>query len=416
MPNNSQDNFPQMEYGMTQEKITRFLLSELGGGVLLISAAILAILFANTSLVEAYQWILSVPVQVRVNTLDVNKPLLLWINDGLMALFFLSVGLEIKKEFLFGHLRQRSQIILPAAAALGGIAIPALVYLSFNYQDPVARHGWAIPSATDIAFALGVLALLGNRVPPALKIFIMTLAVLDDLGAVVIIALFYTSDLSMRSLYLASMFTVLLFTLNRLGYRRLGFYLLAGLLLWVSVLKSGVHATLAGIVIAMALPTDVRTGEKQSPADIVLESLHPWIVVLILPAFAFANAGVSLAGLSFQDIFGPVPLGIALGLFIGKQVGIFAVVWLLVRFQLAKLPSGTNWLQMYGAAILCGIGFTMSLFISSLAFAHSGASVALTDRLGILMGSLLSAVVGYLILYKACKGAEQNLAKTSEIT
>lgn len=388
---------------MTQEKITRFLLSELGGGLLLISAAILAILFANSSLVEAYQWILSVPMQVRVNTIDINKPLLLWINDGLMALFFLSVGLEIKKEFLFGHLRQASQIIMPAAAALGGIAIPALVYLAFNYQDPVARHGWAIPSATDIAFALGVLALLGSRVPPALKIFVMTLAVLDDLGAVIIIALFYTSELSIRSLYLASMFTALLFMLNRLGYRRLGFYLLAGLLLWVSVLKSGVHATLAGIVIALALPTDVRDGESHSPADVVLENLHPWIVLLILPAFAFANAGVSLAGLSVNDIFGPVPLGIGLGLFLGKQIGIFGVVWLLVKLELAKLPPGTNWLQMYGASILCGIGFTMSLFISSLAFSHSGASVALTDRLGILMGSLLSAVVGYLILRKACR-------------
>lgn len=401
---------------MTQEKITRFLLSELGGGLLLISAALLAILFANTTLVDAYQWILSVPVQVRVNTIDVNKPLLLWINDGLMALFFLSVGLEIKKEFLFGNLRQPSQIILPAAAALGGIAIPALVYLAFNYEDPVTRHGWAIPSATDIAFALGVLALLGNRVPSSLKIFVMTLAVLDDLGAVIIIALFYTSELSMRSLYLAGTFTALLFALNRLGYRRLGFYLLVGLLLWVSVLKSGVHATLAGIVIAMALPTDTRPGEKHSPADLVLENLHPWIVLLILPAFAFANAGVSLSGLAFDDIFGPVPLGIGLGLFLGKQIGILGVVWLLVRLQLAKLPPGTNWLQMYGAAILCGIGFTMSLFISSLAFAHSGASVALTDRLGILMGSLLSAVVGYLVLHKASKPSAQNLAKPSEST
>ncbi|MGH8493546.1 MAG: Na+/H+ antiporter NhaA [Moraxellaceae bacterium] len=401
---------------MTQKEITRFLLSEIGGGLLLISAALLAIIFANTALVDAYEWILSIPVQVRVNTLDVNKPLLLWINDGMMALFFLTVGLEIKKEFLYGDLRKPSQIILPAAAALGGIAIPALVFLFFNYDNPVARHGWAIPSATDIAFALGVLALLGDRVPPALKIFVMTLAVLDDLGAVVIIALFYTSELSLRSLYLASMFTTMLFLLNRFGYRRLGFYLIAGLLLWVSVLKSGVHATLAGIVIAMALPTDVREGEKHSPADIVLESLHPWIVLLILPAFAFANAGVSLAGLSFQDVFGPIPLGIAMGLFIGKQVGIFAVTWLLIRLGLAKLPPQTNWMQMYGAAVLCGIGFTMSLFISSLAFAHTGASVALTDRLGVLMGSLLSAIFGYLILYKASKPTAQNLTKASKIT
>ena len=393
---------------MAQDRLTRFLLSELGGGLLLIAAAVLAIIFANTALVDIYRWLLSIPVQVRVNTIDVHKPLLLWINDGLMALFFLSVGLEIKKEFLFGHLRERSQVVLPAAAAIGGIAIPALVYLFFNYNDPVARHGWAIPSATDIAFALGVLALLGDRVPPALKIFVMTLAVLDDLGAVVIIALFYTSELSLRSLYLATLFTGLLFALNRFGYRRLGLYLIVGLLLWVSVLKSGVHATLAGIVIAFALPTDKREGEQQSPADQVLHSLHPWIVLLILPAFAFANAGVSLSGLALKDIFGPIPLGIGLGLFLGKQVGIFAVAWLLVKTRLAQLPHNTNWLQLYGAAVLCGIGFTMSLFISSLAFAHSGADVALTDRLGILMGSLLSAVVGYLILRQACAPAAQK--------
>ncbi len=399
-----------------QERITRFLLSELGGGLLLISAAALAMIFANTRLVELYQWLLSLPVQVRLNTLDINKPLLLWINDGLMALFFLTVGLEIKKEFLFGHLRQPSQIVLPAAAALGGIVVPALVYLALNQHDPLARHGWAIPSATDIAFALGVLALLGNRVPPALRIFVMTLAVLDDLGAVLIIALFYTAELSLRSLYLAGMFTVLLFALNRLGYRRPGFYLVAGVLLWISVLKSGVHATLAGIVIAMALPSDKRDGETHSPADLVLGSLHPWIVLLILPAFAFANAGVSLAGLSVQDIFGPVPLGIGLGLFLGKQLGILLVVGALVSLRLARLPAQTGWLQMYGAAVLCGIGFTMSLFISSLAFSHSGASVALTDRLGILMGSLLSAVLGYLILDRACKPTAQNLSKAAEST
>lgn len=388
---------------MTQERLTRFFLSELGGGILLISAATLAIIFANTSLVEAYQWLLSVPVQVRVNTLDVHKPLLLWINDGLMALFFLSVGLEIKKEFMFGHLRQPSQIVLPAAAALGGIAAPALVYLFFNHADPVASHGWAIPSATDIAFALGVLALLGNRVPLALRIFVMTLAVLDDLGAVVIIALFYTDDLSLRSLYLASMFTALLFAMNRFGIRRIGLYALVGLLLWVSVLKSGVHATLAGIVIALALPADKHGDEAHSPTDHVLENLHPWIVLLVLPAFAFANAGVSLSGLSYDDIFGPVPMGISLGLFAGKQIGIFGVAFLLIKLKLAKLPEGVNWLQLYGASVLCGIGFTMSLFISSLAFSHSGSDVGLTDRLGILMGSVFAAVVGYLILRVASK-------------
>jgi NhaA family Na+:H+ antiporter len=395
---------------MAHDKLTRFLLTELGGGILLITAAVLAVIFANTSLVDIYQWLLSVPLQVRVNTIDIHKPLLLWINDGLMALFFLSVGLEIKKEFLFGHLRQPSQLVLPAAAAVGGIVAPALVYLFFNQGDPVAQHGWAIPSATDIAFALGILALLGSRVPPALKIFVMTLAVLDDLGAVIIIALFYTDDLSLRSLYLASMFTALLFAMNRFGIRRTGVYWLVGVMLWVSVLKSGVHATLAGIVIALALPSDKRDDEAHSPADEVLENLHPWVVLLILPAFAFANAGVSLAGLSLKDVLGPVPMGISLGLFIGKQIGIFGVVWILVKLQLAKLPENSNWMQVYGAAVLCGIGFTMSLFISSLAFGHSGASVNLTDRLGIIMGSLLSAVVGYLILRKASAGKAGSAA------
>lgn len=386
---------------MTPKHIIHFLHTELGSGILLISAAVLAILFANTDLVGIYEWLLSVPVQVRVGSLDLHKPMLLWINDGLMALFFLSVGLEIKKEFLSGQLRQPSQVVLPAVAAVGGIMVPALIYLAFNYNDPVARHGWAIPSATDIAFALGILALLGDRVPASLKIFVMTLAVLDDLGAVIIIALFYTAELSLHSLYLAAGFSALLLIMNRIGVRRAGLFLLVGIFLWVSVLKSGVHATLAGIMIAFALPTDKRGDETESPADSVLRTLHPWIILLILPAFAFANAGVSLSGLSWHDVMGPIPMGISMGLFLGKQIGIMLAAWLLIHFGLAKLPENTNWWQLYGAAAICGIGFTMSLFISSLAFGHSGASVQLTDRLGIIMGSLLSAVIGYLILRKA---------------
>ncbi len=393
---------PHQEKQAWHAGLTDFLLSEVGSGVLLIAAAVLALLFANLSLlVEFYQWLLSLPLQVRINTIDINKPLLLWINDGLMALFFLTVGIEIKKEFLYGHLRNRSQLMLPAAAALGGIMVPALVYLAFNHADATARHGWAIPTATDIAFAVGVLALLGDRIPPALRIFVLTLAVLDDLGAVVIIALFYTDNLSLRSLLLAGAFCAMLLAMNRTGVRRTSLYMVVGVLLWVSVLKSGVHATLAGIVIALALPAGPKDGEAHSPSEGVLEALHPWIVLLVLPAFAFTNAGVGLAGLSFSQIFGPVPLGIGMGLFIGKQAGIFGVAWLLIRLQLAKLPAQCSWLQLYGASILCGIGFTMSLFISSLAFSHSGASVGLTDRLGILMGSLLSAVVGYLVLRHA---------------
>lgn len=386
---------------MNQRHITRFLQTELGSGILLISAAALAILFANTELVRIYEWLLSIPVQVRAGSIDVHKPLLLWINDGLMALFFLSVGLEIKKEFLFGQLRQPSQLVLPAVAAIGGILVPALIYLAFNHHDPVARLGWAIPSATDIAFALGVLALVGNRVPASLKIFVMTLAVLDDLAAVIIIAFFYTAKLSLNSFYLAAGFSTLLLIMNRMGTRRTGLFILIGVFLWVSVLKSGVHATLAGIVIAFALPTDKRAGEHESPADAVLHTLHPWITLLILPAFAFANAGISLSDLSLNEVMGPIPMGISLGLFLGKQIGIMLAAWLLIYFGLAKLPENTNWLQLYGAAVICGIGFTMSLFISSLAFGHSGASVHLTDRLGIIIGSLLSAIIGYLILSKA---------------
>lgn len=387
---------------MTHQRIAHFLHTELGSGILLITAAALAIVFANTDLVAIYQWLLSVPVQVRVGAIDVHKPLLLWINDGLMALFFLSVGLEIKKEFLFGQLRQPSQVVLPAVAAIGGIVVPALIYLAFNYNDPVARLGWAIPSATDIAFALGVLALLGSRIPASLKLFVMTLAVLDDLGAVIIIAFFYTANLSLSSLYLAAGFSALLFIMNRSGIRSSGLFLFVGVFLWVSVLKSGVHATLAGIVIAFALPTNKIEDEEESPADMVLRTLHPWIIFLILPAFAFANAGISLSGLSLQDVMGPIPMGISMGLFLGKQIGIMLAAWLLIRSGLAKLPENTNWLQLYGAAVICGIGFTMSLFISSLAFSHSGANVELlTDRLGIIIGSLLSAVVGYLILRKA---------------
>jgi NhaA family Na+:H+ antiporter len=390
---------------MARKRIGDFLEGELGSGILLIGAAMLAVIFANTrDLVSLYQWLLSIPLQVRMDTIDVHKPLLLWINDGLMALFFLSVGLEIKKELLYGRLRQPGQAVLPAVAALGGVAVPALIYLGLNHGDPVAQHGWAIPSATDIAFALGVMALLGDRLPPALKIFVITLAVLDDLGAVAIIALFYTHELSLVSLGLASALLLLLLAMNRLHVRRIGLYSWVGVILWISVLKSGVHATLAGIMIALALPTDIREGETQSPADTVMKALHPWISLLILPAFAFANAGVALTGLSLQDVLAPVPMGIALGLFLGKQTGIFLSVWLMTRFRLARLPQDSSWLQVYGASVLCGIGFTMSLFISSLAFSHSGATVNLTDRLGILIGSLCSAVAGYLILCYASRG------------
>lgn len=386
----------------------RAMSMDVQGGLLLIVAAALAMIFANSTLAPVYQSFLSVTGQVRLGDLNVEKPLLLWVNDGLMALFFLAVGLEIKKEFLQGHLSDPRQVILPGLCALGGILVPALFYLTFNHDDPLFRNGWAIPSATDIAFALGVLALLGSRLPPALKVFVMTLAVLDDLGAVVIIALFYTSDLSTRAMALATIFALGLVILNRSRVRTLLPYGIVGLALWTSVLKSGVHATLAGIVIAMAIPLDRQHPDEESPAERVLHALHPWIVYAIVPLFAFANAGVALGGLSHDDILHPVPVGIALGLFLGKQIGIFSFAWLLVKSGVAHLPERTSWLQMYGASVICGIGFTMSLFISSLAFGDHAAQLQLVDRLGILAGSLLSAVLGYLILHHASPPADKT--------
>jgi len=379
----------------------RAMSMDVQGGLLLITAAVLAMLFANSALAPTYAWLLSVTGQVRVGELNVEKPLLLWINDGLMALFFLAIGIEIKKEFLHGHLSDPAQVILPGLCALGGILVPALLYLAFNHDDAVFRNGWAIPSATDIAFALGVLALVGSRLPPALKIFVMTLAVLDDLGAVLIIAFFYTSDLSAQALAFATIFALGLLVLNRSGVRSIAPYVLLGVALWTSVLKSGVHATLAGIVIAMALPLERTASESEAPAERVLHALHPWIVYAIVPLFAFANAGVALGGLSVSDVLHPVPVGIALGLFLGKQIGIFSFAWLLVKAGIAQLPARTSWLQMYGASVICGIGFTMSLFISSLAFSESAAALQGVDRLGILAGSLFSAVLGYLILRRA---------------
>lgn len=379
----------------------RAMSMDVQGGLLLIAAAALAMICANSVLSPAYHSFLSVTGQVRLGDLNVEKPLLLWVNDGLMALFFLAIGLEIKKEFLHGHLSDPRQVILPGLCALGGILVPAAFYLAFTHDDPLYRNGWAIPSATDIAFALGVLALIGSRLPPGLKVFVMTLAVLDDLGAVVIIALFYTSELSTRAMALASIFALGLLVLNRARVRTLLPYGIIGLALWTSVLKSGVHATLAGIVIAMAIPLDRTRPEEESPAEHVMHALHPWVVYAIVPLFAFANAGVSLAGLSHDDILHPVPVGIALGLFLGKQIGIFSFAWLLVKTGVAQLPERTSWLQMYGASVICGIGFTMSLFISSLAFGEGAASLQLVDRLGILAGSVLSAILGYLILHHA---------------
>ncbi|MFF7708322.1 Na+/H+ antiporter NhaA [Pseudomonas sp. NPDC007930] len=374
--------------------LKRFFAMEAASGLLLISAAVLALVINNSPLAPWYQAFLDAPVQVRLGPLDIAKPALLWINDLLMAMFFLLIGLELKRELLQGQLAKFSQVALPGAAALGGMLVPALIYLAINHADPAARAGWAIPTATDIAFALGVLALLGNRVPPALKLFLMTLAVIDDLGAIAIIALFYSSDLAPAALGMAAACLVLLLALNRLGVRALGPYLLVGLVLWVCVLKSGVHATLAGVALAFFIPLK---GER--PPLVVLEhALHPWVAYIIVPLFAFANAGISLAGLSLQSFTHGVPLGIISGLLVGKTVGVFGLTWLAVRLRWASLPAGSNWGQVLGVAVLCGIGFTISIFVGSLAFEAGSSPYAGEDRLGILSGSCLAALLGYTLV------------------
>ncbi|WP_318374910.1 Na+/H+ antiporter NhaA [Enterobacter sp.] len=380
----------------------RFINSDASGGVTLIVAALLAMIMANLDATSGlYRDFLSIPVELTVGSLEIHKDMLLWINDALMAIFFLSVGLEVKSELVQGSLATRQQAAFPVIAALGGMVLPALIYLLFNFHDPVARHGWAIPTATDIAFALGVLALLGNRIPVALKIFLMALAIIDDLGAILIIALFYTSQLSMLSLGVAAAAIVVLALLNALNVRRTGIYILVGLVLWTAVLKSGVHATIAGVIIGFFIPLKEVNGV--SPAKNLEHVLSPWVSWLILPLFAFANAGVSLAGVTPTSLASMLPLGIIAGLFIGKPLGITLFTWLALRLKLAKLPHGTAFNQIMAVGVLCGIGFTMSIFITTLAFAELEPELVGLAKLGILLGSLLSAVVGYVLLRSRLK-------------
>ncbi len=371
---------------------TRFFQLEAASGLLLIAAAVLALIINNSPLSYLYSGLLDVPVAVQVGALNIAKPLLLWINDGLMALFFLLIGLEVKREVVDGHLSKPSQVILPATAAVGGMVVPALIYWFINRDNPAAVAGWAIPTATDIAFALGVLALLGKRVPVSLKLFLMTLAIIDDLGAIIVIALFYSGTLSSVSLLLAAACLVVLIAMNRLGVVKLGPYMIVGLILWVCVLKSGVHATLAGVALALCIPLRTRNAET-SPLLSLEHALHPWVAYAILPLFAFANAGVSLAGMTVESFTHPVPMGIAIGLLMGKTVGVFGLTWVAVKLRLAALPAGAGWGQILGVAILCGIGFTMSLFVGSLAFAPGSSDYAGMDRMGILTGSFFAAVI-----------------------
>jgi NhaA family Na+:H+ antiporter len=376
-----------------------FFQHEAAAGVVLVAATLAALVFDNTPLTRLYEVFLNTPVGVRVGALAIDKPLLLWINDGLMAIFFFLVGLEIKRELLQGELSTFGQAALPGIAAVGGMAVPALIYVWVTADNAVALRGWAIPSATDIAFAVGVLALLGPRVPSSLKLFLLALAILDDLGAIVIIALFYTEHLSWISLALAAGGIAVLAVLNARHVMRLAPYLLTGLFIWVCVLKSGVHATLAGVVVAFAIPLRGKGADEPSLLEQLEESLHPWVAFGVLPLFAFANAGVSLAGLSLAKLAEPVPLGIAAGLFLGKPLGILGATWLVVVSGLAPKPAGANWGQLAGVGMLGGIGFTMSLFIGTLAFGD--AAHATEVRLGVLAGSLLSAMAGLTVLAAA---------------
>jgi NhaA family Na+:H+ antiporter len=375
---------------------------EAASGLLLIAAAVLALVINNSPLSWLYTGLLDTPVVAQIGALKIAKPALLWINDGLMALFFLLIGLEVKREVLDGQLSKPSQIVLPGTAAIGGMVVPALIYWFLNRDNPTALSGWAIPTATDIAFALGVLALLGKRVPVSLKLFLMTLAIIDDLGAIIIIAIFYSGSLSTLSLTLAAACIATLIAMNRLGVVKLGPYMLVGLILWVCVLKSGVHATLAGVTLAFCIPLRTKNAEP-SPLLNLEHALHPWVAYGILPLFAFANAGLSLSGVTVESFTHDVPMGIAVGLLLGKTVGVFALTWFAVKIGIATLPQGANWGQILGVAILCGIGFTMSLFVGSLAFEPGVSDYAGMDRMGILTGSILAALIGYAVTAMASR-------------
>jgi Na+:H+ antiporter, NhaA family len=379
--------------------ISDFLKKESAGGIILIFSALLAMLLANSPLEVYYQLLLSTAVEVRVGSLEVAKPLLLWINDGLMAVFFLLVGLELKRELIEGELSDKRNIILPGVGAIGGMLLPALIYLFFNASDPVALQGWAIPTATDIAFALGILALLGSRVPVSLKIFLTSLAIFDDIGAIVIIAVFYTANISASALLVVAVCIAVLAVLNRKRILYTSPYILVGVIMWVATLKSGVHATLAGVILAMFIP--LRNAGEHPPLKELEHDLHAVVAFFVLPVFAFANAGVALAGVSMEQLLHGVPVGIAVGLFLGKQSGIFGLCYCAVKLKLAKLPSDVSLLSLYGVAAICGVGFTMSLFIGSLAFEETGVDQIFDERLGIILGSVASGLAGYFILRRS---------------
>lgn len=388
---------------MVTQALKRFLGHESAGGVVLGLAALAALVVSNSAWAPAYEAFRQLPGELRIgsgaNALVLAKPLLVWVNDLWMAVFFFLVGLEIKREFVEGELSTGAQAALPAVAALGGMVAPALIFAAFNMGDPVALRGWAIPAATDIAFALGVMLLLGDRVPVSLKVFLTAVAIIDDLGAIGVIALFYTAQLSPWMLAGAGLCGLGLLALNRARVMRIEAYALLGLVMWLFVLKSGVHATLAGVVTALAVP--MRDDEGGSPLQRVEHGLHPWVAFAVLPVFAFANAGVSFQGMSPSALLAPLPLGIAAGLVLGKAAGVFGSLWLMVRLAGAPRPAEASWAQCFGMALLCGIGFTMSLFIGGLAFEGQGAGYEAQLKLGVLSGSLVAGVLGSVVLLAA---------------
>jgi NhaA family Na+:H+ antiporter len=389
--------------------IRDFFKQESAGGLLLMFSALVAIVVANSGLEGLYNQLLDLPVHLRIGSFEIAKPLLLWINDGLMAVFFFLVGLELKRELLEGELADPRNVLLPGIGAIGGMLLPALIYLAFTKGDAVAMKGWAIPAATDIAFALGVLGLLGSRVPVALKVFLTSLAIFDDVGAIVIIALFYTSKLSMTALAVSLACLPILWILNKRGVVQRSPYLLVGVIMWAAMLKSGVHATLAGVLLAFFIPLKDKGNSSHSPLKVLEHDLHAAVAFGVLPIFAFANAGLSLKGVGLEQMLHPVPVGIAAGLFVGKQLGIFALCWLAVKLGLASLPTGMNMKSLYGTAVLCGIGFTMSLFVGSLAFEETGVNLLFDERLGIIVGSLLSGLLGYAVI----KGSLKSVSETA---
>ncbi|MBA6244629.1 MULTISPECIES: Na+/H+ antiporter NhaA [Psychrobacter] len=386
---------------MAIRRIKAFFEFEAAGGIVLALAAIAAMIIANSPLNVWYEGFIHAPVSIQIGEFAIAKDAHHWINDGLMAVFFFLVGLELKREVLIGELSNVKQIILPAGAALGGMIMPAIVYLLFNYNEPEFWKGWAIPAATDIAFALGILSLLGNRVPNSLKVFLVSIAIFDDIGAILIIALFYTSELSLESLAVAGLCLPFLYVLNRRNVTNITPYLLIGLIMWIAVLKSGIHATLAGVVLALFIPMFDRTDPEHSPLEELEHDLHNTVAFGILPIFAFANSGISLEGAGFAELFHSVPLGIAAGLFIGKQLGVMMMCWLIFKLGISTMPKGMDYKQIYGAALLCGVGFTMSLFIGGLAFA--GDTTMFDERLGIIMGSIVSGIAGYIMLKMSLK-------------